>query len=100
MRQDYTYLTINGAGFTCESDCPDGYYPSGVNAIGRTCRPCSDGCLKCATAGECKQCGGQKYRVPDGWMGAQVATTAMVMAKQVELVKFAPETFSIALMRR
>lgn len=65
--KDYTYLTINGAGFTCESDCPDGYYPSGVNAIGRTCRPCSDGCLKCATAGKCKQCGGQKYRVPDGW---------------------------------
>ena len=36
-------------------DCPDGYYPSGANVTGRTCRRCSEDCLKC-TAGKCQEC--------------------------------------------
>eukprot|EP00439_Symbiodinium_sp_Y106_P000855 s231_g1.t1 len=67
--KDMRYLAqdISSGAVTCEDTCPDGFYPNGTKAIGRTCPMCGQNCKTCLSAGQCALCNNGKYLIADGW---------------------------------
>ncbi|CAJ1378543.1 unnamed protein product [Effrenium voratum] len=71
---DYSSECKNGMYLTpsasCDDVCPKGYYPSGIDLVGRSCALCAENCSACTDATVCTECKNSKYLTAAKWCQA------------------------------